>query len=189
MGEQELIKASTKNDKLAQKSLFEQYYKQVLLLCKRYAKDDEQAQEMSLSGMQKVFEQIKKFNAAEATFSDWINQTVIQNNIAILKSNMQAYYIVSTVKAVDNSIFVDANNSEELENEIWFKQCNTAQTLSALQNLPASLRATYNMYLIDQFNLHKMAELLEISESTAQSNIEKARHTMKRNLYAIYKSK
>jgi RNA polymerase sigma factor (sigma-70 family) len=189
MGEQELIKASAKNDKVAQKSLFEQYYKDVLLLCKRYAKDDEQATEMSMSGMQKVFEQIKKFSPTEASFSDWIKQTVIQNNIAILKSNMQSYYIVSTVKAVDNSIFVNANNSEELENEIWFKQCNTSQALSALQHLPASLRATYNMYLIDQLSLSQMSEWLEISESTAQSNIEKARHTMKRNLYAEYKSK
>ncbi len=189
MGEQELIKASAKNDKTAQKNLFEQFYTEILLLCKRYAKDENQAAEMALSGMHKVFEQIKKFNAAEGVFSDWIKKIVIQNNIAILKSNMQSYYIVSTVKAVDHSIFVNVNNSEELENDSWFKQCDTNQTLAALQNLPASLRATYNMYLIDQYNLNQMSEILEVSESTAQSNIEKARHTLKRNLYAEYKSK
>jgi RNA polymerase sigma factor (sigma-70 family) len=188
MGEQDLIKASAKNDKSAQKNLFDQHYRDILLICKRYAKNNMQAKEMALAGMHKVFEQIKRFSNNDVSFSEWIKKIVIQNNIVILKSNMQEYYIVSTVKAIDNSLFVSANNSEEIENDTWFIKCGTEKTLSAIQHLPSSLRVTYNMHIIDGFSIMEVANTLEISEGTAISNLEKARHAMKRNLYLEYKS-
>jgi DNA-directed RNA polymerase specialized sigma subunit len=160
MTEQELIKASAKNDKVAQKILFEQNYHEVLKLCIRYSKNELQAEEMALSGMHKVFEM-----------------------------NMQEYYIVSTVKAIDNSIFVNSNNVEEIENEVWFTKCDSNQVLSAIQHLPPSLRVSYNMQTIDGYSVPEIAEVLEISESTAYSNLEKARNTLKRNLYSEYKTK
>jgi RNA polymerase sigma factor (sigma-70 family) len=188
MGELDLIKASARNDRSAQKNLFDQHYRDIILICKRYSKSNAQAQDMALAGMHKVFEQIKKFGNNDVSFSEWIKKIVIQNNIAILKSNMQEYYIVSTVKAVDNSLFVSANNSEEIENDTWFTKCDTAKTLSAVQHLPPSLRVIYNMHIIDGYSMIEVANTLEISEGTAVSNLEKARNTMKRNLYLEYKS-
>jgi RNA polymerase sigma factor (sigma-70 family) len=188
MTEQELIKGSAKNDKVAQKILFEQNYHEVLKLCIRYSKNNLQAEEMALSGMHKVFEQIKKFNPAEQDLSEWIKKVVIQNNVSVLKTNMQEYYIVSTVKAIDNSIFVNSNNVEEIENEVWFTKCDSKQVLSAIQHLPPSLRVSYNMQAVDGYSVQEIADVLEISESTAYSNLEKARNTLKRNLYSEYKT-
>jgi RNA polymerase sigma factor (sigma-70 family) len=187
MGEADWIKASAKNDKTAQRSLFEQYYNDIISLCTRYAKSTEQAEEMALSGMHKVFEQIKRYNPAETSFLDWIKKIVVVNNIAILKSNMQEYYIVSTVKAIDNSLFVSSSNAEELENNEWFLKCDASKIIPAIQHLPPSLRVSYNMFSVDGFKVSDVAEHLEISEATAQSNIEKARNTLKRNLFSEYK--
>jgi DNA-directed RNA polymerase specialized sigma24 family protein len=44
------------------------------------------------------------------------------------------------------------------------------------------------MQAIDGYSVPEIADVLEISESTAYSNLEKARNTLKRNLFSEYKT-
>ena len=55
MTENEIIKGCLKNNRESQKALYELYYMEMLGVCLRYSKDDNEAQEILQEGFLKVF--------------------------------------------------------------------------------------------------------------------------------------
>jgi DNA-directed RNA polymerase specialized sigma24 family protein len=58
---QQLLKECKKGSITAQKYLFDRYARQFFLLCRRYLKTDEQAEEMVMTGFLKIFKALSGF--------------------------------------------------------------------------------------------------------------------------------
>ena len=54
--------------------------------------------------------------------------------------------------------------------------------IKALQQLPASFRAVYNMNVIEEYPFDRISVLLEVSEASAQNTLERAKNQLAKNL-------
>lgn len=59
------------------------------------------------------------------------------------------------------------------------------EILRLVQLLPPAYRMSFNLYAIEGYKHHEIAEMLGITVGTSKSNLAKARNKLKEMLYAI----
>jgi RNA polymerase sigma-70 factor (ECF subfamily) len=58
-------------------------------------------------------------------------------------------------------------------------KCSEKEILKAVQKLPDSYRAVFNLFVIEGYSHREIGEMLSITESTSRSNLVKARMKLK----------
>lgn len=176
VNESELIIQCQRNNKEAQRTLFESNFQMFMSVCMRYSKNKAQAEEMLNDSYAYLLANINQFTKSEQNFSDWAREAFVTNAVRFLKSKKNEYYVASTVKVSDEkTAATDLFNSIPEQD---FREPDGTELLKAIQTLPPSFRATYNMNVVDGFDLKRTGEVLEISEDTAKFNLEKANYQL-----------
>ncbi|MES2139272.1 MAG: sigma-70 family RNA polymerase sigma factor [Bacteroidota bacterium] len=179
MDENDIIKGCLKNNPESQKALYDYYYNKMLGVCLRYSKDITEAKEILHEGFFQVFTNLKNFKAPES-FEGWIKKIMVNAAIDYLHKNKQNL-IVSTFNA-NKSV---ANTLEELSDEEIISNINKEEILKAVQELTPAYRKVFNLYLIEGHAHKQIAEMLDISEDTSESNLEKAKFNLRKNIQQI----
>ncbi len=182
MSQAELISACIKNDKTAKKQLFETYCNKLAFISARYSKNSIQAEQVLLHGFAHVFSKLGQFKAQNTTITldEFIKNEFISFIVKYIKGIRNEYYVASTVKAVEHkeksydlfldSKFIDVNN---VSKEVLLK---------SIQTLVPSQRLIFNLHIIDNFSLTQASELLDSSEQSMKSNLEKARFNLQKTI-------
>lgn len=176
----ELIQGLNKNDKPAKKYLFENYYGKLFALVMRYCKSQAQAVEIFNTAFNLSIQKLQVQKNAPSDLEDFLEKEVIKETITQIKNLRSEYYVASTVYAVQkenkNYDLFEANeiiDYSTIDNEILVK---------ALQQLVPSQRLIFNLHIVEGLSLEDAAQLLEASEQTVKSNLEKARFNMQKNI-------
>ena len=152
-----LIKEAKQGSAAAQKCIFDQLADKMLMVCRRYVKNQEDAEELLLDGFYKFFKGLPAFNyQGEAALYTWLKRIVINECLMFLRKK-QAFVIVSETVA----------ETIPLEEE-------------ALNNLSAT--EIFNLHAIEGMNHGEIASLLGISEGTSKSQLSKARSLLQKML-------
>ena len=176
----QLIQGCQRFDRTAQRQMFEEFYNLLFGIALRYSKNKEQAQEMFAKGFSTICSDIIEIKK-DHNLESWLRKKMIGNCVLFLRSKRQEYFITSTVHLV----------GEEKRNEfdLFHQQVDpnpsnisAAQYLEAIQLLPPSFRAVYNLLVVDQYNLENVVDLLEISGETCKYNLNKAKETLFKNI-------
>src|SRR6185436_16718188 len=85
LSEQDLIKGCILNDRRMQELLYKQYCSSMMVLCKSYAKNEEDAIEVLQDGFLKVFQQIDKYEPGRSSMYTWMRQVMIRTAIDFLR--------------------------------------------------------------------------------------------------------
>jgi DNA-directed RNA polymerase specialized sigma24 family protein len=125
------------------------------------------------------------FQKSEKSFEDWSRDQFIEHSIAFLKSKKNEYYVTTTVRVTETKPNNDLFNT--LLDEDNYDDVDGPELLKAIQHLPPSFRATYNMCMIDGFDYKKASNYLEVSEDTARFNLEKANYHLHQNIQQFQK--
>jgi len=179
MSEAELILACARNDKAAKKQFFETYYSKLAYISLRYSKNTAQADQITLKGFAHVFAQLANFKAqTKQNLEEFTVHQFISFVINHIKSIRNEYYVASTIRAVETKeqsydLFLDTGF-------IDFKSSNPEIVLKSIQALVPSQRLAFNLHVIDNYTLASISELLETSEQTIKSNLEKARFNLQK---------
>lgn len=176
----ELIDLIQKKDTGAHKKWFDSFYGKLAAIALRYAKSDAQAESITIPAMHKCYEKLEHGGPdagqqnESAVFRTFISECVRQ-----IREIRSEYYVSSTVHAT-------ASAAEPLnlfqEQPANFEDLELDQLLPALQSLVPSQRLIYNLHVIDGFSLSEAATILESSEATVKSNLEKARYNLQKNI-------
>lgn len=182
MSQAELISACIKNDKTAKKQLFETYCSKLSFISLRYSKNAVQSEQVLLHGFAHIFSKLAQFKSQNSsiTLDEFIKNEFISFIVKYIKGIRNEYYVASTVKAVEHkektydlfldSKFIDVNN---VSKEILLK---------SIQTLVPSQRLIFNLHVIDNFTLIQATDLLDTSEQSLKSNLEKARFNLQKNI-------
>lgn len=183
MTEADHIALCQRQDRKAQRYIYETYSGKMMATCLRYAKNESQAKEILQSGFIKAFSQIASYKNHEG-FEAWIKDLFIAHAVHYLKGIRQEYYVASTTRADEKRPDHDLFNQEEEDHD----QLSNEDYIKAIQQLPPSFRSVYNMNVIDGYSMKQIAETLEISEDTGKLNLEKARYGLFRNIQQLQKN-
>ena len=181
MNTNELINALTKNDLKVKRLLFEQHYELMSSIALRFSKNEQQAKQLLIHSFDHVLNAYVNHKVTTTPdFSEFLRAEFITGAIDFIRSIRSEYYVASTVLATDER---DKNyNLFESSEIIDYSSVEAPVLTKSLQELVPSQRLVFNLYVIDGFELQTISEMLEASEQTVKSNLEKARFNLQKNI-------
>lgn len=183
----DLITSLQKKDMRAYKELFDNYYPVLYPISLRYSKSNTQAEELFNYAFSNCTQKLlHQKQAKQINLQEFLIHEFILECVAFIKSIRSEYYVSSTVNATETS----ARTYDLFDTNDWvdFNQVETDIVISSLQQLVPSQRLVFNLHVIDGFNMNDAIQLLESSEGTVKSNLEKARYHLQKNIEKNLKS-
>jgi len=162
--EQDLIQGCTLNDRWAQELLYKQYCSSMMVLCKSYTKNDEDAIEVLQDGFLKIFQQINKYDASKSSIYTWMRTIMVRTAVDFLRKQNRKRVAIEWKEEYDPTI----------EAEV-LQRMSAQQVQCWLQNLPTTTRAVFNLYIMEGYTHKEIGQLLKISEGTSKWHLNEAR--------------
>lgn len=161
--EEQLINGCIKNERLAQKRLYERFYGKMFGVCLRYSSHREQATEILNLAFLKVFKTIGSFAEKGSNLEAWIYRIMVNTAIDYLRAEIRHRHT-----DIENTIYVeDASNI--------ISDMNAEDIMRMVNKLTPAYRAVFNLYVIEGYSHKEIGDTLGISEGTSKSNLAKAR--------------
>lgn len=167
MSENEFIIGCQKQDAKIQNSVYKTYGPKVFGICKRYMKDRERAEEMTMNSFLSVFQKINQFKN-DGSFEGWI-----------LKITVNCCLMELRKKTTFSNEFPLENIQSANENEV-LKSLEEKDIDTMLSILPEGARIIFNLYAIEGYKHAEIAEKLGISEGTSKSQLNYAKEKLKK---------
>jgi RNA polymerase sigma-70 factor (ECF subfamily) len=161
--ENRLIKACVRNERWAQKVIYEEFYSSMMGVCLRYANNQHDALDILHEGFIKVFNHIGKYKPG-TSLSAWIRRIMVNTAID--------YYRKAIRRRTEDIAEAYQLGTEEAD---AISQFTEQEILAAIQQLTPAYRAVFNLYVIEGYSHKEIATYLNITESTSRSNLVKAR--------------
>lgn len=166
-----LIKEIKQGSAAAQKCLFNQLSDKLLLVCVRYVKKPQDAEELLLDGFYKFFKKASGFNyQGEAALYAWLKRIMINECLMFLRKK-NVFIIVTESAAVEIPLEEEALNNLSA-NEIF----------NIIMQLPVGYRTVFNLYEIEGYEHSEIALSLGIAEGTSRSQLSKAKSLLQKML-------
>jgi RNA polymerase sigma-70 factor (ECF subfamily) len=159
--EKELLLECQRNDRNAQRKIYEKMAGKLYSVCKRYLKNDEDIEEVLVDTFYKIFTKLNQLQNYEI-FEAWARKIAVNECLQKLRS----------MKALDISLedeLVESTGSPT--DSISFEK----DILKLLNFLPEGCRAIFNLFAIEGYPHKEIATMLSISEGTSKSQLNFAR--------------
>ncbi len=171
LGEKELIKMCIKGDRRCQNILYENLSPKMMVVCYRYSRNREDAEDTLMEGFLKVFENIKQFRN-EGSFEGWVRKIMVNTAITKFKKTNTLAVVVS-IESIHYGIKSDENTFDEM---------GAKQLMEMIQQLPPAYQMVFNLYSFEGMKHKEIAVKLGISEGTSKSNLFDARAILKKTI-------
>jgi RNA polymerase sigma-70 factor (ECF subfamily) len=174
MNEEQLIENCRKNNRVAQKELYDTYSRKMMSVCLRYVEERELARDLLQEGFVKVFTSINSYSGI-GSFEGWMRKIFVTCALEYLrKSDLlrdaadldTAYYVSTSVPSA-----VSDMAAEEIR--------------ELVRQLPSGFRTVFNMYAVEGYSHKEIADALGITESTSRSQYTRAKQWLQSKLLHI----
>lgn len=166
------IKSCVKGNAGAQRELYDEYRVYWYMLCMRYGKSKEQADDIFQEGLIKVYKDLYQFDSSRSAFKTWSSRVMVHAALRYLKK----YTWVDTL-----SLEEVAYHFED-QDETVYSALAARELTMVVQQLPIGYRLVFNMYAIEGYSHKEIAKELGISEGTSKSQLSKARKYLRTKL-------
>ncbi|MAJ52341.1 MAG: RNA polymerase subunit sigma-24 [Flammeovirgaceae bacterium] len=158
-----IIKGCQKGKKRYQEALYAKYSKSMYAVALRYVKVIPEAEDILQESFVKIFQNIGKFRG-DSSLPFWIKRIVVNTALNHQRSKLFLYPMVDVV-----------NLDEGVLNEDVLSEFNYQELIKMIMTLPDGCRVIFNMYAIEGYKHHEIAERLKISEGTSKSQYSRAK--------------
>jgi RNA polymerase sigma-70 factor (ECF subfamily) len=168
-----LLKECKEERITAQKWLFDQFSTRYFLLCRRYLRSNELAEECMMNGFLCIFKALPNFEYQNDGASiAWMKRIMINE---CLRSLRKKEPLLLVVEELSNEMPVESNALDKLAAEELFQ---------LITQLPIGYRTVFNLYAVEGFKHREIARELGITEGTSKSQLNKARMMLQQLLAA-----
>lgn len=161
--EKDFIEACIRQERWAQQRLYEEHYSQLMAVCLRYAKDQDEALDILHEGFIKVFRNIKKYKAG-TSLKAWLHRIMVNTSIDYYRKMVRR-----RTEDIDEAYDLEGSDPTIID------KMSADEILKLVQSLSTSYRMVFNLYVVEGYSHKEIAEQLGINESTSRSNLVKAR--------------
>ncbi|MFW5878088.1 MAG: RNA polymerase sigma factor [bacterium] len=172
--DQYLIKRCIQKDRKCQRILYEKYAALMLGVCMRYTDNKAEAEDILQEGFIKVFMNIGKYSG-KGKFISWIKSIMINTAINHFHNNKK-YRDHSDIEGLHDGSISDRNALSGLE------RLNEEDLLKVITALPPGFRMIFNLYAIEGYKHHEIADMLNIDEGTSKSQYSRAKKLIRTKL-------
>lgn len=165
-----IVNKAIAGNELARGALYHQYSKAMYNICIRMMGNKNSAQDVMQEAFILAFKNLKQVKN-ELNFGGWLKRIVINECIKHSKK------LVSW-----NELKIDHEQVQGEEENSWFQQIDLETVHQEIKNLPEGCRQVFNLYVLEDYHHKKIADILNISESTSKSQYQRARQLLKQRL-------
>lgn len=159
--ERELLLECQRNDRNAQRKVYEKMAGKLYSVCRRYLKNDEDIEEAMADSFYKIFTRISQLQNPDI-FEAWARKIAVNECLQKLRTGKELHIPLEE----DHAFSADpAFENGSFEKDI----------LSLLNFLPEGCRAIFNLFAIEGYPHKEIANMLSISEGTSKSQLNFAR--------------
>jgi RNA polymerase sigma factor (sigma-70 family) len=175
LNETDLIRGCIRKDTIAQRTLFEKYAGILMTICRRYAGDQYEAEDMLQEAFISIFSHINQFRSA-GSFEGWLKRITVNAAIKILQK--RKVRVIGISNDQNEIISPDFNILSDL---------NAEDLLKLIRQLPDGYRMIFNLYVIEGYSHDEIAGILKIKTATSRSQLSKARAILKDKINFLQK--
>jgi RNA polymerase sigma factor (sigma-70 family) len=167
---QSLLQQCAKNERLAQKELYGNYFSLGMSIALRYASHYDNAVEMVNDGFLKIFKDVINFKPSYdnsiASFTAWFKRIMVNACI----DHLRKYKKKEEMLAEDVTNINSNDMQPTAEQMLQYKFL-----INCIQKLPTAYKTVFNLYVIEGYSHKEIAGFMNINEGTSKSNLFKAR--------------
>ena len=166
-----IIRGCRQNDRKAQEALYRAYYKAMVTICLRYTKNEDDAVEVLNNGFLKVFQNIQRYEPAQASLYTWIRTIVVNSCLDFIRKKSRT----AQHQELDNTVEV------HVPAEV-VSRMKATELLGLIRSLPPSTAAVFNLYVIEGYSHKDIGSLLGISDGTSKWHLSEARKQLQQKI-------
>lgn len=166
-----LIQECLKNNRIAQKQLYDKYSSKLMGVCIRYTNSKEDAEDVLIEGFTTIFQKLSMYKG-DGSFEGWMKRIMINTSISHFRTNSK-YRFHQDIEEVHNEIEKQDTIIEKME---------TQRIMKLVNSMPEGYRIIFNLYAVEGYTHREIAEQLGLSEGTSKSQFSKARKWLQNRL-------
>lgn len=164
------------NEPIAQRTLYNMYVGDMMVLCLRYIDNAEDAKEVLMDAFLSFFRNIGSFTyLGSGSVKAWLKKIVVNQCLMHLRKQKPVF---DTGKEITE--YADKETDEDMLGHLAVKEI-----LKLLHELPDGYRMVFNLYVFEGKNHREISELLNISENTSKSQLHRARAMLKEKIVQL----
>ena len=170
----DVLQLCIKKEKKGYELLFKNFYGKMMVVCSRYAKDNDEAQDILQDAFMKVFDNIEKYEIT-GSIEGWIRRIFVNTAIDHYRKYKNKYNIEEESWIEDK----DSYYNELEKNDSIYSKIKPEDVMEAMEELSPAYKMVFNLYAIENYTHQEVAEILNISPGTSKSNYAKAKAKVK----------
>lgn len=159
-----LVHKCLRNDRRAQKELFDRYYKAMFNTALRIVKDEETCYDVVQEAFILVFNNLEQFRF-KSTIGAWIKTIVVRQAIHKIRPEVTTQSPIQNYDAI-----------------VWPEDLTGEYLQKAILELPDGYRTVFTMVEIEGYSHREVAEIMQISEGTSKSQLYHAKRMLQKRL-------
>jgi RNA polymerase sigma-70 factor (ECF subfamily) len=171
--DENIIKACRKNNREAQRKLYESMAPKLYIVCKRYLKKEEEIEEVMADAFFTILTKLHQLKENYA-FEAWARKIAVNNCLLQLKKNLNFNLYLEDVSYKSQPLTDEITDLEEED------------LLKLVNYLPDGCKTVFNLFVIEGFSHKEIAEQLNVSEGTSKSQLNAAKTKLKDLVTTFY---
>lgn len=167
----DLVDGCRRQDRFRQRQLYELFAGKLFIVCQRYVRRTEEAEDVLQDAFVKIFQHIHTFRF-ECPLEAWMKRIVINTALKYLQKQKPWQYMSDADSLAP--VLPQADQSVPL--------LNYQSLLLLIQELPPGCRIVFNLYVIEGYSHAEISALLDIAEGTSKSQLARARALLQQKL-------
>ncbi len=188
MEEKQLIQALRDSDESAFRELVEKYELNVYNTCIGMLGDEDNAKDISQDVFIEVFRSIHKFRG-DSKISTWLYRLAVNKSLNHIRDNkkhrivrsIQRFFTKEENESLDLQDFGSQNAEQEIEQNEHSKALH-----NAINKLPENQKTAFVLKNYDDLSYKKISEIMELSHSSVESLIHRAKVNLQKYLEEYY---
>ena len=170
----EVISLLIQNDRRAQYDLYRQWYGKMKGISLRYQPDEQAAEDVVNKAFLKILKSIGSYQPSRP-FGAWLSRIAINENIdACRKSQKLRTLIEFNSEQIDSDTHLNHFEYNEAD-----KNLDADQLKAMIAQLPSTTKQVFNLFVLDGYKHHEIADMLSITTGTSKWHLNSARKKIK----------
>ena len=176
MNDSQLIIACKKQERGAQRELYERYAPMMMTVCLRYCRDKETAHDLLHDGFIQTFAQIGSYSG-KGSFEGWLRRIFVNLALEIYRKEKKKELFLEEYRYSQ----IDEDTHETLDIE----GVSRDEILEMIQELPHGYQTVFNLFIFEDMSHKEIAQQLGISEASSRSQFSRAKAMLQKKVSAV----
>ena len=164
----DIIAGCIAGNRSCQSDLYNLFSPKMMIVCLRYSKNLEEAEEILQDGFIRVFKFINQFKS-EGSFEGWVRKIMVNCALQKLRNQINLRPLIS----------LNTETHDEACEDAIIETISGREMMQLVQALSPAYRMVFNLYHFEGYKHREIAELLNVEEGTSKSNLAQAKRILR----------